>query len=208
MATWGFCTLLPQFRGLQRACPIVFFLVSMQTDKAQYMIDGVNGDSDLHRHQGVHRHWIVIVFHCCCCFDAGAASGQLFMHGLVTLPQHLFQNKSLTLSVTFNIIVKRLFEFWASATDAFVWALTVCHNSSFKTNISQPTQHFFPIVVNFKLFAFAVFTLIWPLCHRSSFKTHLSHSLDISMCYRHCKYKNHRRKLMFSLSLSEGIDYI
>ena len=89
--------------------PNCFFFVSMQTDKAQDMIDGVNGDSDLHRHQGVHRHWIVIVFHCCCCFDAGAASGQLFMHGLVTLPQHLFQNKSLTLSVTFNIIVKRLF---------------------------------------------------------------------------------------------------
>ena len=113
MATWGICTLLPQFRGLQRTCPIVFFLVSMQTDKAQDMIDGVNGDSDLHRHQGVHRHWIVIVFHCCCCFDAGAASGQLFMHGLVTWPQHLFQNKSLTLSVTFNIIVKRLF--WISS---------------------------------------------------------------------------------------------
>ena len=98
------------FRGLAQ----FFFLVSMQTDKAQDMIDGVNGDSDLHRHQGVHRHWIVIVFHCCCCFDAGAASGQLFMHGLVTLPQHLFQNKSLTLSVTFNIIVKRLF-FWISS---------------------------------------------------------------------------------------------
>ena len=114
------------FRGLAQ----FFFLVSMQTDKAQDMIDGVNGDSDLHRHQGVHRHWIVIVFHCCCCFDAGAASGQLFMHGLVTLPQHLFQNKSLTLSVTFNIIVKRLFlnfeqlqlmlsyEHWQSTTTA------------------------------------------------------------------------------------------
>ena len=147
------CTLLPQFRGLQRTSPI---------DKVQDMIDGVNGDSDLHRHHGGHRHCIVIVFHCCCCFDAGAASGQLFMHGLVTLPLHLFQNKSLTLSVTFNIIVKRLFlnfeqlqlmlsyEHWQSTTTA---------NSKQISHSQCCCQHSFQIVVNFKRFAFAVFTL-------------------------------------------------
>ena len=81
------------------------------------------------------------------------------------------------------------------------WQSTTTANSKQISHSQCCCQHSFQIVVNFKRFAFAVFTfdLIWPLCHRSSFKTHLSHSLDISMCYRHWKYKNHRRNLMFSL---------
>ena len=137
----------------------------------------------------------------------------------VTLPQHLFQNKSLTLSVTFNIIVKRLF--WISSICNWCFRMSTgslpqqfIQNKYPKANAAVSV--FFSIVVNFKRFAFAVFTLdlIWPLCHRSSFKTHPSHSQwltgYIPTCYRHCKYKNHRRKLIFSSSLfsTQMLDFL
>ena len=63
------------------------------------------------------------------------------------------------------------------------WQSTTTANSKQIFHSQCCCQHSFQIVVNFKRFAFAVFTLdlIWPLCHRSSSKTHLSHSLDISL---------------------------